>query len=520
MVGIKEEILKKLKKVESAPFLFVGSGVSRRYLNLENWEELLRKFSEEATGNPFQYELYQNEITEEKEYGRLPQVAKLLEKDFIKTFLTDEKFKAIREENTDKIKRGISSFKIALGNHFKNIKFEESDKEIKLLRKIAQRNVAGIITTNYDEFIEKIFQGYTTYVGQEELIFSTIYETGEIYKIHGCCTKPESIVITEKDYEDFIRKSDYLTAKLLTIFLEHPIIFIGYSISDKNIRNILKSISNCLPQDKLNILKERFIFIEWCNAGKEDISSYTITFENRSTIEMTKISLNDFSVLYEGLLENKIKYNPKVLRRLKEDVYELVKNNDTQSKISVVDIENVDNYDDLEIVVGVGVYKDLGTQGYSRIKAENLYEDIIWSKNNYNAQKIVENTLPELLRSNSGGLPIFKYLEEYKGDLPDKIKEQIDKIASIGSFLGKTERNGMENRRKKIVLKSIAGLLNQFGESEAYKYILYLNEKEIKLSEMEDYLKKIITGTEILQNNSILKKVIRVYDWIKYRKSP
>lgn len=50
MIGIKEELSKKLKKVESAPFLFVGSGVSRRYLNLESWEELLRKFSEEARG--------------------------------------------------------------------------------------------------------------------------------------------------------------------------------------------------------------------------------------------------------------------------------------------------------------------------------------------------------------------------------------------------------------------------------------------------------------------------------------
>jgi hypothetical protein len=33
-----------------------------------------------------------------------------------------------------------------------------------------------------------------------------------------------------------------LAAKILIIFLEHPVIFLGYSISDKNIENVLKAI--------------------------------------------------------------------------------------------------------------------------------------------------------------------------------------------------------------------------------------------------------------------------------------
>ena len=101
------------------------------------------------------------------------------------------------------------------------------------------RNIAGFITTNYDNFLNIIAPDYITFVGQEELLFNSIQNIAEIYKIHGSISNPDSIIITSSDYDKFNRKASYLTAKLLTIFLENPIIFIGYSISDKNIRNII-----------------------------------------------------------------------------------------------------------------------------------------------------------------------------------------------------------------------------------------------------------------------------------------
>ena len=48
----------------------------------------------------------------------------------------------------------------------------------------------------------------------------------------------------------------------MTIFLEYPIIFMGYSINDPNILNIIHSIVNCLNEEQLNKLHDRFIFVE------------------------------------------------------------------------------------------------------------------------------------------------------------------------------------------------------------------------------------------------------------------
>ena len=88
-----------------------------------------------------------------------------------------------------------------------------------MLSRLSEKNLAGVITTNYDNFIENHFNGYTVYVGQKELIFSAIQGVAEIFKIHGSVENPESLIINERDYMDCDRHSAYLAAKLMTIFM-------------------------------------------------------------------------------------------------------------------------------------------------------------------------------------------------------------------------------------------------------------------------------------------------------------
>ena len=60
--------------------------------------------------------------------------------------------------------------------------------------------------------------------------------------MHGCVTDPVSLVFTQGNYDQFIRKKKYLSAKLLTYFSEHPLIFVGYGAGDPNIKAILSDI--------------------------------------------------------------------------------------------------------------------------------------------------------------------------------------------------------------------------------------------------------------------------------------
>lgn len=81
--------------------------------------------------------------------------------------------------------------------------------------------IDGIITTNWDLLLDKIFTSFTPYIGQEDLMFDKAYGVAELYMIHGSCTKPESLVLTSADYRTFERRNPYLSARLLSICLEH-----------------------------------------------------------------------------------------------------------------------------------------------------------------------------------------------------------------------------------------------------------------------------------------------------------
>lgn len=70
------------------------------------------------------------------------------------------------------------------------------------------------------------------------------------------------------------------------------------------------------------------IFIEWNDVGDEDcIAQFSKDFGDGKSLEMTKIRLTDYSLLYEALLENKNKYRTNLLRNLKKDIYDLVLTN-------------------------------------------------------------------------------------------------------------------------------------------------------------------------------------------------
>ncbi|WP_202020915.1 SIR2 family protein [Pseudomonas sp. ADAK18] len=79
-----------------------------------------------------------------------------------------------------------------------------------------------MITTNYDQLLEECFPEYETIVGQK-ILYADHSSIGEIFKIHGCASHPESIVLTRADYDEFVKRKKYLSAKLLAFFAEHPL---------------------------------------------------------------------------------------------------------------------------------------------------------------------------------------------------------------------------------------------------------------------------------------------------------
>lgn len=478
----KKSIINKLKETKALPILFIGSGLSQRYLETPTWDGLLEYFANIASDDELAYEMY---------YPLKIEIA-----DFF----------------TKKSK-----------GEYRN----GTEKEIELLKRVGDRSIGGVITTNYDYLLENVFEGYdySKFIGQEELIFSDITGISEIYKIHGCCSKPESIVINESDYEKFDNKNAYLIAKLLIIFLEYPIIFMGYRIGDKNIQDILKEIAKCLSKDKLEKLENRFIFLEWNNTDKkDDISKYVY-----SSITMTQIFVKDFSVIYEALLENHVGYNPRARKKFKKEIYNVVLTSKPSKSIKVfIDIDD-SKLNEVEAVVGVGIIDKLGIKGYETFSAEDLYRDIIFDENNLDKKYVVEKSLPTVFRTHGGVAPVYKYIQGYEGKLDKIIDSYINRLENkykeertnkLDIFLTKTIIDS--RRRGKILKKSIKELMNEKNLGEILYDIAYIDYAYLKPEELLCFLKEYIDtypksicnkfgdGTEI-------RRLIKMYDYLKYK---
>jgi len=254
-------------RFNTTPFLFAGSGITRRYYGLPDWVGLLTYFAEKVKKDPFAYRFYENKASEaEHTEEKLPLVASYIEKDFNDAWFNNEEgIRSDSEKVYSSVSTGVSPFKAEISEYIASLSTVNPAyaDEVEKLRNIAKDNLSGVITTNYDCFFENIFEGYKTFVGQDELVFSQLQGIAEIYKIHGSVQNPESIVINKADYQKFHDKGKYLAAKLMTIFMEYPIVFIGYSISDSDIQAILSDVVECLPLDKIETLQKRFIFVEY-----------------------------------------------------------------------------------------------------------------------------------------------------------------------------------------------------------------------------------------------------------------
>lgn len=510
-----------ISKFSTSPFLFIGSGFSRRYLGLPTWELLLIEICDELK-LPKPYNFYKSNAD-----SQLPKVASLIGAEFNEIWWSSSEFENSRKnfESLAETKYSPLKYEVAqkIGSRLHLEKNDLLDKEIKLLKKI---NIDGIITTNWDELLEQLFPDFNKFIGQEELIFSELYSIGEIYKIHGCSSKPNSLVLTEEDYHAFEERNEYLAAKLLTIFIENPIIFIGYSLDDKNVQSILKSIIKCLTKDKIEKLKDRLIFCQWNpDAAEPTIIDSTILISD-TVIPLKLITLSDYIDVFTVLANNKRKLPIKILRQMKGMVYDFVKSNSSKSKIYVTDnLDDIENIHDAEFVYGVGLKERFAEVGIKGIELKDVLADVIIPRN-WESKKIATLCLPYL---NGKYIPFFKHLSA-AGILSNegKIDENIDISEFSPEFIKKVNEVNMETfyptgsyvKKKGEINKSFSSFKELVTTGNHLHILMYtplLNEEKIELVDLLNYLQQNIALLNDSKLGTHFRKLICLYDYLIFK---
>ncbi|KUY81436.1 hypothetical protein WI25_37485, partial [Burkholderia cepacia] len=209
------------------------------------------------------------------------------------------------------------------------------DEEIAALKKISAH---AIITTNYDQLLENLFEGYEVVIGQQ-IMRRSFLSIGEIFKIHGCRTIPSSLVLNEADYERFSEDHKYLSAKLLTYFIEHPLLFIGYRAEDPNIKAILHDVDRMVRAAKSELVPNIYL-LQWDNSITD--ASYpardrVINVAKDVDIRIKNITASSFKWVYEafgqaGNLEN---IDTKLLRALMARSVDLIRSEIPKKKVEI-----------------------------------------------------------------------------------------------------------------------------------------------------------------------------------------
>ena len=243
-------------------------------------------------------------------------ISKLIE-DGDLTYDTTPKDLSLRDVASDFVeKEGRHELMRCLVKHFSFTPTDTTDHV--LLASIP--HFKTIFTTNYDSLIEDAFsKGQCVVLTASQACSNSDCAPVNVYKIHGDLTtlsNTESIIITNEDYENYFNKESLkgLWEDLRYAFRHSYVVFIGYSLADDNILDIIKSVRNDLSG---NVKGMYLISPHIHEARKQQLQSYGITYikltgeqflnKLKKSIDDTIVkdfkesNLEDNSVFYEYL---------------------------------------------------------------------------------------------------------------------------------------------------------------------------------------------------------------------------
>ncbi|RYG96337.1 MAG: SIR2 family protein [Alphaproteobacteria bacterium] len=342
-----------LDDLQVQPILFVGAGFSRRYAGSPDWFGLLTRIAKRIgiSDEDFAY-------LRQKNNGDAPKVgSSLVTPAFEWAWETRDPSipeQLFRDQTTPK-----DAFLKHLAALEVNMALKEGDAPAGIqaeLEALRQTKPHAVITTNYDDLLERTFDDYVPIVGQQ-ILKANLNFFGEIFKIHGSSSDPLSMVLTDADYTDYGKRRKYLAAKILTYLSEHPIFILGYSFSDPNVIQLMDDVGEAIGAD--DQLIPNIFYVNW----KAEITNYDqvkrehIIAGSAGQYRVRAIETEDFGWIFHALAQERelANINTKLLRALMARTYQIIRSDIPRRKVEVDynTLEHALESDELPKVLGI-----------------------------------------------------------------------------------------------------------------------------------------------------------------------
>lgn len=518
--------IENIQKKNQFPILFIGSGITQRYFrNSPTWLGLLQNLWETVETEQGFYD-YSNQLRLQgiNEFEISLRIADKLEQGTNELFSKGE----LLIDNLDSEKsyrEKISPFKQMIANVFKELNPRDGvEAEIELFTKMLLK-ARFIITTNFDCFIEQCFHSRNTKidvkVGNSGL-FEKSNSYGELYKVHGTEKIANSVCITSEDYQNNESKLAIVNAKILSNLTDAPILFLGYSLTDENIKSLLKAYSENLPFNP-DEAAARIGVVEW-ESGEERLIEIR-EYYHEIKMHYTRIKTDNYLEIYrqvseidQGILPSEIVKYEHAFRRIIE-----VKGPTKGLNTILADFEDISNLTDKQIeqkniVVAFGDSKDF------RKPIRNYVEYI---RNYFSDEDVpLGMALGFLTSQHKVGTPIpFRKYQKMVDDLESipkglihdtiLLEERVSKYTKNDYIKGiKDNANIALSFMKKLATattpKAIWGLQG-INDSNKLKYIISKIDT-FDLSDLELFVKDALMNTsDTTINNSDFRKIFMAY---------
>jgi len=267
-------------------------------------------------------------------------------------------------------------------------------------------------------------------------------------------------------------------------------------------------------------LGKRIIFVDYKEEQEETTVATGFMHLNGKNMSYTHILTSSYLPIFKCLLKVKRNYDPRILRRLKKDIYYTISANDAVDAVKV--ISDGDFFDESyqfkhKALVGLSL---VGHSGHNVLTSEEVYKNVILQNCNIDCKSFVESWLPKNLKTCQ--YPIFYYVKQYQAlyssaKLPKIVTDLISSNSSFDAILGARIR-ARRGQRPYKTLKEISD--NWSDIKNRYEKIMLLDEEELNEGRLKKFLEELITCNpeSLLPGASYisdLKRLIRLCDYLE-----
>lgn len=214
---------------------------------------------------------------------------------------------------------------------------------------LKKMNLNYIIITNYDKLIEDEFENkkiYDIITKDNELPYSKTNKA--IIKMHGDL-KNRNIVLKKSDYDNYEKNFPLISTFIKGLFTSNTILFIGYSLNDVNVKDIINWISEILEDDFRKV--------------------YLVDFQENNILLEEKYKKNE---LVNRISLDIINNREETLKNFLEEIIE--------KKEIILNKENFTIYEDLNYLTEYNLKK---INQYSQLFIDNNNKRILKLKNDF-----------------------------------------------------------------------------------------------------------------------------------------